>query len=275
MSTDRPSWLSRIFGRGRPAIPVVRLSGVIGMNSPLRRTLTLDSAAKSLDTAFGLKSAPAVALIINSPGGSPVQSSLVGKRIRQHAQERKVPVIAFVEDVAASGGYWLAASADEIIADPSSILGSIGVVSAGFGLDEAISRIGVKRRLYTQGDHKRMLDPFLPERPEEVERLKALQADMHATFKDWVRERRGDRLKGEDATLFNGDILTGTRALDLGLVDGLGDIRSTLRARHGETVRIRVVGERRGWLRRRMGMDDPGSWLAAVEERLAWARWGL
>ncbi len=259
-----------------PLVTVVRMNGIIAAGGGmLRGGVNLANLAATLKAAFAPRRLAAVALVVNSPGGSPVQSSLIGKRIRQHAEERHVPVIAFVEDVAASGGYWLAAAADEIVADPSSILGSIGVVSAGFGLHEAIARLGIERRLHTQGERKRMLDPFLPEKPEDVARLEALQADIHAAFRDWVRTRRGDRLKGDDATLFNGDIWTGARALELGLIDSLGDIRSTLRARYGDKVRLRVVGERRGWLRRRLRLEEPADWLAAVEERLEWGRWGL
>lgn len=261
-----------------PLVSVVRMSGIIAAGGGmLRGGINMANQAAVLKAAFEPKRLAAVALVINSPGGSPVQSSLIGKRIRQHAEEKKIPVIAFVEDVAASGGYWLAAAADEIIADPNSIMGSIGVVSAGFGFEDAIAKLGIHRRLHTQGEHKRMLDPFLPENPEDVQRLKALQADMHGSFKDWVRTRRGDKLKAGEDILFNGDIWTGTRALDLGLVDALGDIRSTLRSRYGEKVRVRMVGERRGWMRRwfRSEHDLPAQMMSAVEERLMWSRWGL
>lgn len=261
-----------------PLVTVVRMSGLIAAGGGLvRGGINIANQAAVLKHAFAPRRLAAVALIINSPGGSPVQSSLIGQRIRSHAEEKKVPVVAFVEDVAASGGYWLAVAADEIIADANSIVGSIGVVSAGFGLDEAIARLGIKRRLYTQGDRKRMLDPFLPEKAEDVERLKVLQADMHASFKAWVRQRRGDKLKADDDTLFNGDIWTGMRALELGLVDAIGDVRSTMRARFGEKVRLRLVGERRSWMRRLMRTEDslPADLLAAVEERMAWGRWGL
>ncbi|HTH17026.1 MAG TPA: S49 family peptidase, partial [Magnetospirillum sp.] len=194
----------------------------------------------------------------------------------QHAEEKKVPVIAFVEDVAASGGYWLAAAADEIIADAASIVGSIGVVSAGFGFTEAITKLGIERRVHTQGERKRMLDPFMPERPEDVERLEALQADIHEGFKEWVRERRGRKLEGDENALFNGDIWTGRQALALGLVDSLGDLRSTMRARYGEKVLLRLVGQRRPpWARWFSPRSLAPDLLAAVEERMAWGRWGL
>lgn len=260
-----------------PVVSVVRLTGLIAAGGGmLRGGLNLANQAAILKAAFAPKRLAAVALVVNSPGGSPVQSSLIGQRIRSHAEERKVPVIAFVEDVAASGGYWLAAAADEIIVDPSSILGSIGVVSAGFGFHEAIARLGIERRLHTQGERKRLLDPFLPEKPEDVARLKDLQGDIHEGFKAWVRARRGARLTAADETLFNGDIWTGRQAVELGLADALGDLRSVLRVRYGDKVRMRVIGPRRRWF----GLPLPrgelaGELLATIEERLAWGRWGL
>lgn len=265
-----------------PLVTVVRLSGLIAAGGGVMRGgLNLANQAGVLKAAFAPKRLSAVALVVNSPGGSPVQSALIGKRIRDHAAERKVPVVAFVEDVAASGGYWLAAAADEIIADPSSIVGSIGVVSAGFGFTQALERLGVERRVHTQGERKRMLDPFLPERPEDVERLESLQADIHDSFKEWVRARRAGKLLADEAGLFNGDVWTGRQALTLGLVDGLGDLRGTMRARFGDKVRLRLIGARRSPWARFFG--PRGSWtgalagdlLAAVEERMAWGRWGL
>lgn len=261
-----------------PVVSVVRLSGIIAASGGLGRgALNLTGQAAALKAAFAPKRLAAVALSINSPGGSPVQSALIARRIRDHAAERKVPVIAFVEDVAASGGYWLATAADEIYADAASIVGSIGVVSAGFGFAQALERLGIERRVHTQGERKRMLDPFLPERPEDVARLEALQADIHAGFKDWVRLRRDGKLKAPEDSLFNGDIWTGRQAVELGLVDGLGDLRSTLRARFGDNVRLRPVGGRRApWLRL---LTPRGHWaddlIAAFEDRAAWARWGL
>ncbi len=264
-----------------PLVTVIRLTGVIaaGRSGP-QRGLSLAGLAGALERAFRPKRLAAVALAINSPGGSPVQSSLIAGRIRQLADEKKVPVLAFVEDVAASGGYWLATAADEIYADPASIVGSIGVVSAGFGFTGLIDKIGIDRRVHAQGARKAMLDPFRPEREEDVERLLALQAELHDIFKAEVRRRRGDRLKGDDALLFEGDIWSGGKALALGLIDGLGDLRSTLRGRFGDKVKLAVVNGDAGWLRRRLGMTaDPGLWtqgaLAAVEERLHWSRYGL
>ena len=279
------------IGPLRPAVPVVavlRLSGVIGQVGPLRAGLSLQRLAGQIERAFSLPGVKAVALAINSPGGSPVQSSLIARRIRQLATEKKVPVVAFAEDVAASGGYWLACAADEIYADASSIVGSIGVIAASFGFAEMIERIGVKRRIYTAGERKSILDPFRPENPEDVERLKSIQAEIHAGFQAWVRERRGDRLRAGPEELFNGEFWTGKRALELGLIDGLDDLRSAMRRRFGDDVRLRVVGGDRSWLRRRLlaggGFEGPTSilpisWaedlLAAVEARSLWNRFGL
>src|SRR6185295_15691782 len=216
------TWIKDRFRRG-PVVPVVRLSGVIASGGLLgNRGLSIETVAPLLKRAFDTKGAKAVALTINSPGGSPAQSALIGQRIRLLAREKGVKVIAFVEDVAASGGYWLACAADEIIVDPNSIVGSIGVISAGFGFQDLIARFGVERRLHTSGERKSMLDPFRPETPEDVERLHRLQAEIHEGFKGWVRERRAGKLKGDDAMLFSGEFWTGRRGLDLGLVDGLG-----------------------------------------------------
>lgn len=287
------SFLAKLpFGPWRkagPLVSVIRLSGVIGQAGPLSRGLNIQGLAPLLHRAFAPKEQAAVAIIVNSPGGSPVQSALIAKRIRDLAEEKKVPVLAFCEDVAASGGYWLACAADEIWADESSIVGSIGVVSGGFGLNEFIERHGVRRRLYTSGDKKVLLDPFSPEREDGVAHLKALQAEVHDSFKAMVRARRGTRLAGGEEDLFSGAFWTGRRAKELGLVDALGDLRAVLRQRFGEKVRIRVVQEDRGWLRRAglrtgptpgfdlgaLAADLPAAALAAVEERALWARYGL
>jgi signal peptide peptidase SppA len=276
-------WIKNRFHRG-PTVPVVRLSGVIAASGVLgQRGLSIEQAAPLLAKAFATRGAKAVALSINSPGGSPVQSALIAQRIRLLALEKNLPVIAFVEDVAASGGYWLACAADEIVADGASIVGSIGVVSSGFGFHELIARYGIERRVYTSGESKSMLDPFKPEKAEDVERLKRLQSDIHEGFKDWVRSRRGTRLKGDDAVLFTGEFWIGKRALDLGLVDGIGELRATLQQRYGAKVRLPVISARRGLLARvRLGSQMGGgfdqigpSTLAAIEERAHWQRFGL
>jgi signal peptide peptidase SppA len=267
------------FRRRRPTVAVLRLAGVIGPVTPLRGGLSGHELAQPIARAFAGRRLSAVALVINSPGGSPVQSALIHERIRQLSAERKVPVLAFVEDVAASGGYWLALAADEIFVNESSIVGSIGVITAGFGFDQAIERLGIQRRLYTSGERKSMLDSFSPERPEDVARLKRLQADIHDNFKALVRARRGDKLKGSEDELFSGEAWLGQRALALGLVDGIGEVRSTLRARFGERVRLRpVVTQRSSW-RRRLGLlergDPLGELIAGLEARQHWARFGL
>ncbi len=276
-------WLRDRLSR-RPVVPVVRLSGVIASGGLLgSRGLNIGNVAPLLKRAFETRHAQAVALSINSPGGSPVQSALIGQRIRLLAREKNLKVIAFVEDVAASGGYWLACAADEIVVDPSSIVGSIGVISSGFGFQDLLSRIGVERRVHTSGERKAMLDPFRPERPEDVERLLRLQAEIHDDFKAWVRERRAGRLKGEEPMLFSGEFWTGRRGLELGLVDGLGELRATLQARYGQKVQLPIVMPRRRLLARlglgsslggnleRLGPET----LAAIEERQHWQRFGL
>src|SRR6266481_3191199 len=257
---------------GLAVVPVVRLSGVIGAVTPLRPGMSLAGVARTLERAFEIKNAKAVALVINSPGGSPVQSRQIYVRIRQLAVEKKLPVLVFVEDVAASGGYMIACAGDEIFCDPSSILGSIGVVGGSFGFQEMIKKIGVERRLYTAGEHKAMLDPFLPEDREDVARLKAIQREIHAIFIALVRQSRGRRLKGSDDTLFSGEYWAGETSVSLGLADGIGDLRSTLRARYGEKVLTPVIAPASGLLgglfgRRSAGagsLSSPGGGLGAL-----------
>src|SRR2546430_12546070 len=233
--TDRVmEWIPARLRRGAAVVPVVRLSGLIGAVTPLRPGMSLAGVARTLERAFSMRNAKAVALVINSPGGSPVQSRQIYLRIRQLAAEKELPVLVFVEDVAASGGYMIACAGDEIFCDPSSILGSIGVVGGGFGFQEMIRKIGVERRLYTAGEHKATLDPFLPENADDVARLKAIQREIHAIFISLVKDSRGTRLKGGDDVLFTGEHLAGGQSLSLGLADGIGDLRSTLRARDGE-----------------------------------------
>lgn len=281
-------WIKDRIHRG-PVVPVVRLSGVIASGGLMgARGLSIATVAPLLAKAFKTRGAKAVALSINSPGGSPVQSALIAQRIRLLAAENHLPVLAFVEDVAASGGYWLACAADEIVADPASIVGSIGVISSSFGFHELIARHGVERRVHTSGTNKSMLDPFQPEKAEDVERLSRLQAEIHDGFKGWVRERRTSRLKGDETMLFSGEFWTARRGLELGLVDSLGELRATLQQRYGEKVRLPVIQPRRRLLARfglgtqmgdsqmAMGFDQIGpSTLAAIEERALWQRFGL
>ena len=240
--------LNRIFfwRKKKPVVPVVRLGGVIAASgSGMRRGISLETVEPQLKKAFSIRRAKAVALIINSPGGSPVQSSLIGRRIRDLAKRADVPVLAFCEDVAASGGYWLAASADEIYADPASIIGSIGVVSAGFGFDKALKKIGVDRRVHTAGESKMILDPFQPEQSEEVERLKALQAEIHSQFIAHIENRRGAKLKGDRAELFSGAFWTGETAVKLGLVDAVGEIRKIINSRFGDDTELMMIEPKR------------------------------
>ena len=282
-------WLPARMRRGTPLVPVVRLAGVIGAVTPLRPGMTLAGLAKTLERAFSYKNARAVALLINSPGGSPVQSRQIYLRIRQLAGEKKLPVMVFVEDVAASGGYMIACAGGEIFCDPSSILGSIGVVGGSFGMTELIKKIGVERRLYTAGEHKAMLDPFLPENPDDVVRLKAIQRDIHEIFIALVKSSRGGRLKGADDELFTGEYWAGEKSVALGLADGIGDLRSTLRARFGEKVVTPLVAPASGMLAGLLGRRSPGAGslaldgltglpddlISALETRAIWARFGL
>jgi signal peptide peptidase SppA len=278
----------RRWRRGIVVVPVVRLAGVIGFSTPLRPGLTLFAIARTLDKAFKQKGIKAIALVINSPGGSAVQSHLIYQRIRQMAAEKKVPVIAFVEDVAASGGYMIACAAEEIVADASSIVGSIGVVGASFGFDEAIKRLGIERRVYTAGEHKVMLDPFQPEKQEDVERLRSIQKEIHEDFIGLVKTSRGARLKGPEQDLFSGEYWTGRTALGFGLIDRIGDLRSVLRERFGEEVLTPLVAPSRGLLSRlssasevlgpRVGGGYAGvadDVVSAIETRALWARYGL
>jgi signal peptide peptidase SppA len=281
-------YLPKRFRSDATIIPVVRLSGTImAASGPLRQSLSLASTAAQLDRAFAVKKAPAVAIVVNSPGGSPVQSRLIYKRIRDLAAEKNKKVLVFVEDVAASGGYMIACAGDEIIADPSSIVGSIGVVSGGFGFVDLLQKLGVERRVHTSGTNKATLDPFRPERPEDVAHLLDLQSEVHETFIQLVRESRGGRL-ADHPDLFTGLFWSGRRGLELGLVDSLGDLRSVLRARFGAKAKPVLVGQTRSLFGRRPALSvgaalDPariGAGAVAelgalAEARALWARYGL
>jgi signal peptide peptidase SppA len=270
-----------------PVVAVVRFDGVIAPRR-MQNALSLGSHAPALDRAFGLTRLSAVALSINSPGGSPVQSALLFRRIRALAEEKRVPVFAFAEDVAASGGYWLALAGDEIFAEEASLLGSIGVVTSGFGLNRLIERFGIERRVHTAGERKTLLDPFLPEDPDDVARLTALQRDIHDSFKDQVRRRRAGKIDPADDGLFSGEVLTGRMALARGLIDGIGELRSVLRERFGDNVRlVPIAPERRRfwWLSRLRPLTERdrhgalaaplGELLDWLEARALWARFGL
>ncbi len=274
-----------------PTVPVLRLSGPIGMATPLRQGLSLETVAAPFERAFKMSKLPAVAVVVNSPGGSPVQSSLILRRLRQLADEHKKKIYVFCEDVAASGGYYIALAGDEIYADGSSIVGSIGVIAAGFGFVEAIDKLGIERRVYTAGEHKSVLDPFRPEKPDDVARLKQLQADVHEIFKSVVRERRGDRLVGQEAELFSGAFWSAERAKELGLIDGVVDMRTRMRELFGDKVVLRAVRMRPGgllsWIRRTETVTSGGPYgfqpaqgfaddiVSAIEARMIWSRYGL
>jgi signal peptide peptidase SppA len=278
------------FNRGS-VVPVLRFSGPIGMVTPLRPGLALAAVAGPIEKAFGMSNLPSVAVVVNSPGGSPVQSHLIFSRIRQLAEEKKKKVYVFCEDVAASGGYFLALAGDEIYADPSSIVGSIGVISASFGLDKLIDRFGIERRVHAAGKDKGALDPFQPERPEDVQRLKDLQRHVHDVFIGIVKARRAGKLTGPEDELFSGSYWSAAKALDYGLIDGIADLRGKMQSLHGRKVRLRAVPLAPGGLlsrfRRLPGLglghgDDytmSPSWaddlVSAVETRALWSRFGL
>ena len=274
-----------------PFVPVLRLSGVIASSgSPLSgSSLSLASLAGPIERAFSASKLPSVAIIINSPGGSPAQSNLIFRRIRALALEKKKRVYVFCEDVAASGGYFIAVAGDEIYADPSSIVGSIGVISAGFGFDKAIEKLGVERRVYTAGLSKSTLDPFKPENPDDIERIKSLQRDIHDVFIGVVKERRGALLKGSDGELFSGAFWAGQKAVEHGLIDGIADVRTKMREIHGDKVKLRIIQHGPGGLLSRLrklplsnamgdghfSLIDPVRTIAAIEARLLWSRFGL
>lgn len=293
------SWLPfERFRNPPPIVAVVPLKGVIGRLGPWQRGLTLGSIAPTLERAFKLPSLAAVALVVNSPGGAPVQAAQITRRIRALAEDHHIKVFAFAEDVAASGGYWLLTAGDEIYADESSLVGSIGVVSAGFGFPEFLKRFGIERRVYVSGEHKAGLDPFQPEREEEVAHLRRIQADIHEAFRAHVRAHRQGKLKAPEDELFSGRFWSGRAALDLGLIDGIADLRTLMRERYGARVRLLVIADGRRWWQRRLGLrglapgrlglgqetappraaaveDIAAGLLAALDEHLLWQRYRL
>ncbi|WP_208440354.1 S49 family peptidase [Bartonella raoultii] len=277
------NFIPRCFCSSKLEIPVVRLHGAIMDSTTLMsRTLSLGKCANLLDKAFAYKKAPAVALLLNSPGGSPVQSRLIFKRIRDLAEEKKKQVLVFIEDVAASGGYMIACAGDEIFADPSSVVGSIGVVSASFGFPELLKKIGVERRVYTAGKNKVTLDPFQPEKKADIEHLKSLQLEVHQTFIDLVKERRAEKLSN-DPDIFTGMFWSGKKGLELGLIDGLNDVRSVIKERFGDDTKLRLITPPKSLL----GPKTPAGVTAhavstavdsvfiSAQERALWQRYGL
>jgi signal peptide peptidase SppA len=278
----KASFLSRFiparFRKSQPIVNVLRLHGAIGMPQPLRPNLTAKDLEPLLEKAFS-KNIKAVALSINSPGGSPVQSALIHARIRSLAEEFKLPVYVFCEDVAASGGYWLACAGDEIYADESSVVGSIGVISAGFGFVEAIGKLGVERRVHTSGENKSILDPFQPQKQEDVDRLLSLQKDIHTAFKTLVRTRRAGKLKGDESEMFSGAFWAGRQAQDLGLIDGIGHMHDVLKQKFGDKLVLKNIAASPGWGLKRLGFGTfaelPAAAIDAVEIRALWSKFGL
>jgi signal peptide peptidase SppA len=277
-----PKEIVRRIKNRPPVVGAIRLSGVIAAHGgPARQALNLAQMEDVIEEAFELSRLKAVALLVNSPGGSPVQSALLHDRIRALAAEKEVPVYVFCEDVAASGGYWIACAGDEIYANENSIVGSIGVIAASFGFEEMIAKLGVERRVHTAGKRKSFLDPFVPENKEDVERLLDLQRQIHETFKSHVKSRRGDKLADDEEDLFSGDFWTAREAQKRGLIDDLGDSRQVLREKFGDKVKIREIEAKKGWLQRRMnfGADTRGDlveqFVATVNSRSLWQRFGL
>lgn len=268
--------------KAKPKVAIIRMAGVIADSTVKRGGISFARYEKLIEEAFEVHKLQAVALIINSPGGSPAQSSLIGSQIRRLAEDKQIPVYAFVEDVAASGGYWIACAADEIYAQESSIVGSIGVISAGFGFQKFIEKHDVERRVYTSGKEKGFLDPFQEEKPSDVKRLKTLQSEIHTQFKDWVNDRRADKLSASDKDLFEGQFWVGTQGLELGIIDGIGDYRSVLKDKHGEDIKFKEFKAEKGLasvLSPGAKMALPASWsddlLETIENKGVWGRYGL
>ena len=276
-TAPKPNWLARLFRRP-PTIPVVRLHGVIAAEQKPGR-LNIESVEPLLRRAFDMRLAPVVAIVVNSPGGSPVQSRLISNRIRQLADEKGKRVLVFVEDAAASGGYFIAVAGDEILVDPSSIVGSIGVIMAGFGFVGALEKLGVERRVHTAGRNKSTLDPFLPEKEEDIERIKRFELDIHQVFIDHVKQHRAGRLKADDDTLFTGEWWTGQRGVELGLVDAIGEMHSVLRQRYGRDVVLKPISAKRPFFALpRLGFSAGsmvGDITTTLDDRALWARLGL
>ena len=275
------SFVSKIFKSKSSVINVVRLNGVIASGSKFlgSSNLSLESLEKQIERAFSGKKIAGVALLINSPGGSPVQSALISERIIELSKKNNIPVFAFVEDVAASGGYWLACAADEIFVMPASIVGSIGVISAGFGFVEVIKKIGVERRVFSKGDNKGMLDPFQPQNPDDVKVITDLQEEIHQQFKDWVSSRRGNRLNIDVVKkegIFEAKIFSGTKACEFGLADSIGELKQVMRERFNEKVVFKEISGRKK-LGQRLGLSSSSysRIIEHIEERIAFAKFGL
>ena len=264
------------FFRKSQYVSCIPLNGIIAPNIGRRKGLNLNELDKVIEQAFSVKNLKAVVLQINSPGGSPVQSEMISKRVRDLSENKNVPVLAFVEDVAASGGYWLACAADEIFASKASIIGSIGVVSSGFGFDKAIEKIGIDRRLYTSGENKAILDPFLPENKDDVKRLQDIQKELHNQFISFVKSRRGSKISNKDKDLFTGAFWSGEKSLDLGLIDAFGEMKLTLKVRFGKDIKIKEFAPKKklfGFGNLFSGALD--ILIYKIEERISFKRFGL
>ena len=269
--------LKSLFSRSI-VIPTLRLSGIIGQTGFLRSGLSIATLDKLIDKLIAHKKSPAVALIINSPGGSPTQSSLIAEKIIKKSQEKNKKVITFVEDVAASGGYWLACAGDEIYVDTNSILGSIGVISPGFGFVELIKKIGIERRVYTSGKSKSFLDPFKQEKEEDIRRLKSIQEQIHENFISYVKNRRGSKLLNENIDeIFSGLFWVGQKTIDLGLADGIGSVYEVIKKKFGKTAKIKFIDQKKSFIQRRLSTSliDSDSLLQKIEEKAMWSRFGL
>tara|TARA_B100000963_G_scaffold318462_1_gene299600 strand:- start:3087 stop:3911 length:825 start_codon:yes stop_codon:yes gene_type:complete len=274
-----------VFISKKPIVAILKLSGIISSEGRIgsKGALNLNDLSDSLTKAFSYKNVKAIALLINSPGGSPVQSSLISTRIRELAKEKEMPVYCFVEDLAASGGYWISCAADQIFAIESSIIGSIGVISSSFGAVEAIKKIGIERRVYTQGKNKGLLDPFLPEKKEDINQIKTIQKDLHLQFITWVKKRRGKRLKGSDDELFNAGIWSGASAEKLGLIDGIGDYYTVMKSKFGKEVKFKDFTKKQSWFKQKFGFGSSGklnhdfieNTIDVIEKRILWGKYGL
>jgi len=259
-------------------IPTLRLSGVIGQGGFMRSGLSISSLDKLIDKLFADKKSPAVALIINSPGGSPTQSSLIAEKILSKAKEKDKKILAFVEDVAASGGYWLACASDEIFIDTNSILGSIGVISPGFGFVDLIKKVGIERRVYTSGKSKSFLDPFKDEKAEDISRLRDIQEQIHENFISYVKSRRGSKIKEKNFDeVFSGLFWVGDKAIELGLADGIGSIDKIIKNRFGKNAKIKFVDQKKSFLQRKLSTSllNTDEIIDRIEEKAMWSKFGL
>ena len=274
-----------MFITKKSIIGIIKLSGIISTESRLgsRGGLNLNDLSDSITKAFSFKNMKAIALLVNSPGGSPVQSALIANRIRDLAKEKEIPVYCFIEDLAASGGYWLSCAGDKIYAMESSIIGSIGVITAGFGAVEAIKKIGIERRVYSQGKNKGLLDPFLPEKKDDIKQILTIQKDLHSQFIAWVKKRRGKRLKANDEVLFNAGVWSGSKAKELGLIDGIGDYYNVMKNIFGDDIKFKDFSKKTSWFKQKFLSNGSAlnsdylieSLIKNIEERIIWSKYGL